>query len=508
MSDLRHSHDGAVHRIEQEVFWRKDGSALPVEYVSTPVRENGRVVGAVVSFLDITERKAAEAARLRATSVLTAQQEAAIDGILIVDENRGVVSCNTRFREIWHIPDDVAASNNDDCLLECVFAQLQDPDAFLSRVLYLYAHPEENSNDELHLRDGRILDRYSAPVAGEDGKHYGRIWYVRDITERRRTEEALRQAHDELEMHVHERTMQLERAEEDYRSLFENAVDGIFQTRPDGSYLRANPALAVLYGYASPEELMAKLRATDLYVEAGRRDEFARLMREQDAVSEFKSAVRRKDGTIIWISKAPAPSAMSRGRSSATRAWSWTSPSGGGRRKLSVRVKDATGGWWTHSPEAIFVYCEDTIVYANAAARILFGASRPEDLLGRCVFDIIHPDTMAVARERARRSQQEGLPSALAEQKYLRLDGSPGCRVGQHARSPGGTGRQGKSSPATSRSASTPRRRCGPGARDAAVHHGQHPAAHLLEGHGLGLPGLQPELRPRRRPRRPRRHCR
>ena len=107
------------------------------------------------------------------------------------------------------------------------------------------------------------------------------------------------------------------------------------------------------------------------------------------------------------------------------KAWSWTSPSVGGRRRLSVRVKYATGGWWTTRRRRIFVYCEDTIVYANAAARVLFGASRPEDLLGRCVFDIIHPDTMAVARERARRSQQEGLPSALAEQKYLRLDGSP-----------------------------------------------------------------------------------
>ena len=97
--------------------------------------------------------------------------------------------------------------------------------------------------------------------------------------------------------------MQLARAEEDYRSLFENAVDGIFQTRPDGSYLRANPALATLYGYASPAELMAELRATNLYVEPGRRAEFARRMREHDAVSEFESAVRRKDGTMIWISE-------------------------------------------------------------------------------------------------------------------------------------------------------------------------------------------------------------
>lgn len=94
-------------------------------------------------------------------------------------------------------------------------------------------------------------------------------------------------------------------AEEKYHSVFDHLVEGIFQTTPDGRYLIANRALARIYGYGSPEELMHDL--TDigrrLYVEPGRRDEFVRLMQEHDTISGFESQVFRKDGSIIWISE-------------------------------------------------------------------------------------------------------------------------------------------------------------------------------------------------------------
>ncbi len=90
---------------------------------------------------------------------------------------------------------------------------------------------------------------------------------------------------------------------EKYRSLFENATEGIFQTSPDGRYLGANPALARLYGYESPEELMHALTdvGRQLYVDPRRRDDFARLMREHGVVSGFEAQVRRRDGSVIWI---------------------------------------------------------------------------------------------------------------------------------------------------------------------------------------------------------------
>src|SRR5690242_17524478 len=94
-------------------------------------------------------------------------------------------------------------------------------------------------------------------------------------------------------------------AEEKYHSVFDHLVEGIFQTTPDGRYLMANAALARIYGYSSPDELMQGL--TDigrvLYVQEGRRDEFIRLMQEDDVITGFESQVHRKDGTTIWISE-------------------------------------------------------------------------------------------------------------------------------------------------------------------------------------------------------------
>ena len=103
----------------------------------------------------------------------------------------------------------------------------------------------------------------------------------------------------------HRMDMALLEAEEKYHSLFDHLVEGIFQTTAEGRYLMANAALARIYGYASPEELIQGL--TDiggrLYVEKGRRDELIRLMQEHDIITSFESAVHRKDGSLIWISE-------------------------------------------------------------------------------------------------------------------------------------------------------------------------------------------------------------
>lgn len=113
------------------------------------------------------------------------------------------------------------------------------------------------------------------------------LFVSRNITDRKRAELALR------------------KAEEKYRSIFENAVEGIFQTTPHGRYLSANPALARIYGYDSPHELMSQQTniAQQLYVDPNRRAEFTATLEQEQAVSNFESQVYRKDGSIIWISE-------------------------------------------------------------------------------------------------------------------------------------------------------------------------------------------------------------
>ncbi|HEY9636620.1 MAG TPA: adenylate/guanylate cyclase domain-containing protein [Coleofasciculaceae cyanobacterium] len=95
------------------------------------------------------------------------------------------------------------------------------------------------------------------------------------------------------------------KAEEKYRSIFENATEGIFQVTPEGQYITANPALASIYGYESPEELIAQITdiGKQLYVDPMRHEDLATLLQKFDTLSDVESQVYRKDGSIIWISE-------------------------------------------------------------------------------------------------------------------------------------------------------------------------------------------------------------
>ena len=127
----------------------------------------------------------------RNNALLKAQQDAVLDGILVVDENRKIVSFNQHFCELWKIPDDIISEANSPKLLDYVLTKLLYPESFLEKVNYLYEHPEETSIDKIYFKDGRIFERYSSPIQSGSGEYYGRIWNFRDVTESQRREETL-----------------------------------------------------------------------------------------------------------------------------------------------------------------------------------------------------------------------------------------------------------------------------------------------------------------------------
>src|SRR4051812_45123096 len=95
-----------------------------------------------------------------------------------------------------------------------------------------------------------------------------------------------------------------EQAEAKYRAIFENATEGIFQTTPEGRYLSANPAQARMFGYDSPEELIANIHdlAWQTYVVPERREELKQLLETQESVQGFEAERFGKDGRRFWIS--------------------------------------------------------------------------------------------------------------------------------------------------------------------------------------------------------------
>ena len=128
------------------------------------------------------------------TTLLEAQLESSLDGILVVDNQGRKILQNQRLEEMWKHSRVEGAANT--LVSEAVFnpAFQKNPQAFSEKVAYLNTHPQEASHDVIEWIDGTILDRYSAPVRDKAGRNYGRIWSFRDITEQRRLEAQFRQA--------------------------------------------------------------------------------------------------------------------------------------------------------------------------------------------------------------------------------------------------------------------------------------------------------------------------
>ena len=215
---------------------RKDGAVIDVEAIGRNLLGDPDVNGIVVTARDVTERARTAREMEFTNAVLVTQQEASLDGIYVVDENRKVISCNRRFIEMWGLSDEVVASRSDEVALQSVLDNFASPDDFLDGLKQLYEDRLRKIEDEIRLKDGRTFARYSSPMVGAAGEYYGRVFYFRDISESRAAARALRES------------------EEKFRAIFSNTVDGIvvMSIEPPGVKF-ANLGMERLMGYGRGE---------------------------------------------------------------------------------------------------------------------------------------------------------------------------------------------------------------------------------------------------------------
>jgi diguanylate cyclase (GGDEF)-like protein len=173
--------DGSIKYLHSSSRTIIDAKDSPLRYFST--------------VQDVTESRIAENKLQFANILLKTEMEASPDGILVVDENRKVISFNQRFADIWKIPASDLAEGNDLVVLTRVSSSVKFPVEFEARVNYLYDHPGEDSHDEFETIDGRFIDRYTGTLTTQAKKQLGRVWFFRDVTERKQAAaQALRMA--------------------------------------------------------------------------------------------------------------------------------------------------------------------------------------------------------------------------------------------------------------------------------------------------------------------------
>ncbi len=236
-------------------------------------------------------------------------------------------------------------------------------------------------------RDGstRILETIFRGLRDRQGKLAGIYGLSRDISRRKRMEEGLRQS------------------EERYRAIFEKAVEGFFQSTPEGRFIKVNQALARMCGYASPEEMTASIDniAEQHYTKPEEREEFSRLLRDKGFAENFEHETRRKDGSTFWTSVSARAVRDDEGRN---LYYEGTHEDIDERKKAERRLIDAEEQYRslfeTSTSSILIVNREGRITMVNAAGVNLLGAGKAEDLVGQTYLDLVHPEDRPLSVER------------------------------------------------------------------------------------------------------------
>lgn len=226
--------------------------------------------------------------------------------------------------------------------------------------------------------------------------------YVRDITERTKLEEALRES------------------EQWYRLIFDNTAIGIGFASVDGRVITLNKAMESISGYSVED--FNKINLEDIYVDKADRDNFLHQLRKTGSVIDYPVRLKRKDGTEFDAILTSKLTAIGDREFLQTICHDVTE-----RKRAEEALRESEERYRSLvelSPDAIFVASEGKHVFINSAGMKLFGASSPDQIIGRTVIEFIHQDYRETVATRMRQALETGIAPPTIEEKFLRLDGT------------------------------------------------------------------------------------
>ncbi len=268
----------------------KDGDITWVGQNVQFIVENGEIKEVAGVARDISERKIAEDAlmttQLRLTSLITNLHS----GVLVENENRKVVLANKLLCKLLKIPLTPKELEGTDCKLSAIRSKhlFKNPDKFVRRIDELLAKKEMVIGEEVHMADGKILERDYVPIW--DGRKYmGHLWQYRDITEEYHTEEKLR------------------RSEEKYRGIIENMELGLMEVDTEETIVKVYDWFCGMTGYTQ-EEIIGK-NAIEVFLPEEYTGELTdqNVERKKGRTGVYEVQMKRKDGSLIWVLISGAP---------------------------------------------------------------------------------------------------------------------------------------------------------------------------------------------------------
>ena len=211
-------------------------------------------------------------------SAVNATLEATADGILLIDAEGRIANFNRQYARIWGLTEPEEMKKDRERLKAHVVAQAKNSEGLAAKIEELAAHPERESCEVWELKDGRFLEAFSRPQRIGD-RICGRVWSIRDITERRRAQEELR------------------RSREEFKDLFDNAAVGFHEVDAEGRLVRINNTELKMLGYSAEELLGQFVWKISMEEETSRRAALAKLAGEAPPPQGFVRTFRRKDGS-------------------------------------------------------------------------------------------------------------------------------------------------------------------------------------------------------------------